>query len=59
VELKYIKPNIMEININLNLSELKTIQYALAEVKGIDDELRMFFYKLCLKTEELRNNKIR
>jgi len=49
----------MEININLNLSELKTIQYALAEVKGIDDELRMFFYKLCLKTEELRNNKIR
>jgi len=59
MELQYIKPDIMEVNINLNLSELKTIQYALAIVEGTDDELRMFFYELCLKTEELRNNKIR
>ncbi len=58
MELQYIKPDVMEVNISLNLSELKAIQYSLAEIEGIDNELRMFFLELCLKTEEIRNNKI-
>lgn len=57
MELEYIKPDVMKINISLNISEANEIQHALAEVNGIDDELRMFFLNLVLKAHDLWLNK--
>lgn len=59
MELEYIKPDVIEINVSLNIPEIKSIQHALAVVEGTDDELRMFFYNLCLQAQELYLTKIR
>ena len=59
MKLEYIKPDVIEINVSLNIPEIKSIQHALAVVEGIDDELRMFFYNLCLQAQDLYLTKIR
>ena len=53
MELEYIKPDKMEINVSLSISEANDIQHALAEVEGIDNELRMFFLDLVLQAHDL------
>ena len=59
MKLEYIKPDVIEINVSLNIPEIKTIQHALAVVEGIDDELRMFFYDIYFKAHDLYLNKVR